>query len=164
MNIACDVANNYYGVVAHILQTLKMKRQGVLMTIPRITIVCCISAAGEKLPILVIGTAERPFCFYDKGKKKNYPIPAIKSLKLITTSWDNITKKAIIRCWLKADILSEGQTRRMEGLVGGDNSWVGSGLPEDKLKSLKSKVSTVVVAQNCSKEYKIAVEAMKQLF
>jgi hypothetical protein len=37
-------------------------------------------------------------------------------------------------------------------------------LPEDELKSLKSKVSTVVVAQNCSKEYKIAVEAMKQLF
>ena len=26
--------------------------------------------AGEKLPILVIGSAERPFCFYDKGKKK----------------------------------------------------------------------------------------------
>ena len=60
--------------------------------------------------------------------------------------------------------MSEGQTRRMEGLVGGDNSWVGSGLPEDELKSLKSKVSTVVVAQNCSKEYKIALEGMKQLF
>ena len=29
---------------------------------------------------------------------------------------------------------------------------------------MKSKVVKVVVAQNCSKEYKIAVEAMKQLF
>ena len=72
MNIAGDVANNVLRVVAQILQTLKMKKiQGVLMTIPRITIVCCISAAGEKLPIQVIGTAERPYCFYDKGRKKN---------------------------------------------------------------------------------------------
>jgi hypothetical protein len=52
----------------------------------------------------------------------------------------------------------------MEELVGGDDSWVGSGLPEDELQLLKSKVVKVVVAQNCSKEYKIAVEAMKQLF
>ena len=50
----------------------------------------------------------------------------VDALKLITTSWDNITKKAIIRCWLKADILGEGLTRRMEELVGGDDSWVGS--------------------------------------
>ena len=65
---------------------------------------------------------------------------------------------------LEADILGEGLTRRMEELVGGDDSWVGSGLPEDELQLLKSKVVKVVVAQNCSKEYKIAVEAMKQLF
>ena len=56
---------------------------------------------------------------------------------------------------LEADILGEGLTRRMEELVGGDNSWVGSGLPEDELKSLKSKVSTVVAAQNCSKSIKL---------
>ena len=65
---------------------------------------------------------------------------------------------------LEADILGEGLTRRMEELVGGDDSWVGSGLPEDELQLLKSKVVKVAVAQNCSKEYKIAVEAMKQLF
>eukprot|EP00505_MAST-04D_sp_SCG-Rhode-Island_P003863 Stramenopile-MAST_4_protein_3863 len=99
-----------------------------------------------------------------RGLEDGHPPHVLDALKLITTSWDNITKKAIIRCWLKADILGEGLTRRMEELVGGDDSWVGSGLPEDELQLLKSKVVKVVVAQNCSKEYKIAVEAMKQLF
>ena len=36
----------------------------------RLTIACCISAAGEKLPVLVIDTADWPYCFYDKGKTK----------------------------------------------------------------------------------------------
>ena len=35
-----------------------------------LTLVCCISAAGEKLPVLVIDTADWPYCFYDKGKTK----------------------------------------------------------------------------------------------
>ena len=99
-----------------------------------------------------------------RGLEDGHPPHVLDALKLITTSWDNITKNAIIRCWLKADILGEGLTRRMEELVGGDDSWVGSGLPEDELQLLKSKVVKVAVAQNCSKEYKIAVEAMKQLF
>jgi hypothetical protein len=36
--------------------------------------------------------------------------------------------------------------------------------PPAELQLLKSKVVKVVVAQNCSKEFKIAVEAMKQFF
>ena len=57
-----------------------------------------------------------------RGLEDGHPPNVLDALKLITTSWDNITKKAIIKCWLKADILGEGLTRRMEGLVGGDNS------------------------------------------
>ena len=59
-----DVANNvckrstthaslYFGVVSD-----------------RLTLVCCISAAGEKLPILVIRTADNPFAFMTKERKK----------------------------------------------------------------------------------------------
>ena len=78
-----------------------------------------------------------------RGIQDGHPPHVLDALKLITTSWDNITKKAIIRCWLKANILSENQTGKMEGLVGNDNSWVGAGLPGDEIKCLKSKISTI---------------------
>ena len=37
------------------------------------------------------GTAERPYCFYDQGMKKNYPIPAIKYYTSNHKAWVNGT-------------------------------------------------------------------------
>ena len=41
----------------------------------RVTMVCCVSAVGEKIDILIIGKAARPYSFYAKGSKTNYDLP-----------------------------------------------------------------------------------------
>jgi len=62
---------------------------------------------------------------------------------------------------LEADILGEGLTRRMEELVGGDDSWVGSGLPEDEL--LHFAFDKYVTVEENQSQKEIEKEILKEI-